>query len=175
VVAAEEETKPSPDNLIPLSINADGSPFIGANGEDGYKVGWRMSSKDSGGVEKQITDEYSSKVAVTGYMPIKSGDTIHLTNISMHRTDSSAPNKYSYISIFKNDFSVLESALVPNINTTNHGYLFGEALLEMDSDGYVTSFTLVDAYNNLKDGGYLRISAPNITNKSAITVDEEID
>ena len=152
-------------NQIPLSINADGSQFVGTNGEDGYKLDYRMNSS---GVETAATG-----VGVTGYIPIKTGDTVYLKNLLMHRTNNSGVYTHSYITLFKSDFSLLISSKVPIISSSLD-YLFGDSFT-VDTDGYVTSFQLTDKYNSFKDGGYLRISAPGMSSKSIITINEPID
>lgn len=152
-------------NQIPLSINADGSQFVGTNGEDGYKLDYRMNSS---GVETAATG-----VGVTGYIPIKTGDTVYLKNLLMHRTNNSGVYTHSYITLFKSDFSLLNSAKVPQISSS-FDYLFGDSFM-VDADGYVTSFQLTDKYNSFKNGGYLRISAPGMSSKSVITINEPID
>lgn len=47
IVTVNEEIKDEPvtpnTNLLPLAVNADGTPFVGTNGEDGYKLGYRIS------------------------------------------------------------------------------------------------------------------------------------
>lgn len=156
-------------NQIPLSINADGSQFVGTNGEDGYKMGYRMNSNSTETEESA----HVATLGVTGYIPIKTGDIVYLKNLQMHRTNNSGVYTYSYITLFKNDFSALISCKVPQIST-NFEYLFGDSFT-VDADGYVTSFQLVDKYGSFKNGGYLRISAPGMSNKSIITINEPID
>ena len=74
---------PEPDviiNLIPISTNADGTPYVGTNGEKGYKVDSRLSG--SSGDEKT-----QSGCCVTGFMKINDPDErIYIKNIALHAT-----------------------------------------------------------------------------------------
>lgn len=160
------------NNQIPKSINADKTEFIGPNGEDGYKIGYRMNS--SGGETSLEGTSSASIVGVTGYIPIKTGDTIYLKDIQIDRTSDSGPNTYSYISLFKSDFTSVLSAKVANITDTS-AYIFGDAGLVTDSENRVVSFQIVDKYNTFKNGGFLRISGPYLNDNSIITINEPID
>ena len=68
-------------NQIPLSINSDGTDFVGENGEDGYKVGYRLSTSSG-------NESAQSGISVTGFIPVSSGDVIRIKNIDP--TDSNA-------------------------------------------------------------------------------------
>ena len=75
----EPDTPPSTyTNQIPLSTNSDGTEFIGENGEDGYKVGYRIST--STGEEKTSTVE---GMALTGFIEIPNGATIYIKNVDV--------------------------------------------------------------------------------------------
>lgn len=63
-------------NQIPISTNEDGSLFVGTNGEEGFKTGYRLSSAD--GVEKA-----QAGVEVTGYIPVTYQDIIYSKNITI--------------------------------------------------------------------------------------------
>lgn len=161
-------------NQIPLSINADKTQYVGHNGEDGYSMGYRMNSS---GTEAKLTDASVNIVGVTGYIPVKTGDTIYLKNLRMNKNNENADsgaNTHSYISVFLGDFSKLLSIKPSNVSS-DVAYIFGDNLLTADSNGYVTSFKLVDKYDNLKNGGYIRISAPGMSANSVITVNEPIE
>ena len=153
-------------NQIPLSINADGNQYVGTNGEDGYKMGYRLNSN---GVETTTT--YTT-VGTTGYIPIKTGDTIYLKNLKMHRTNTGGVADATYIAIFKSDFTKNNSSKLVSIGSSMD-YLYDNFV--MDGNGYVTSFQIVDTYNNFKNGGYIRISADGMSSASVITVNQPIE
>lgn len=75
IVSDEPETEPKYINQIPLSVNADGSEYIGTNGEDGYKVGYRVNSS---GNELAV-----SGMCCTGYIPYTTGQVIRLKNVTI--------------------------------------------------------------------------------------------
>ena len=161
--------KPKYNNQIPLSITSSKTEFVGNNGEDGYKMGYRMNSS---GAETQVTDSSSNTVGVTGYIPIKTGDTVYVKNLLMHKTDESGANTHCYITVFKSDFSKLLSIKAAKAGSSE-AYIFGESFT-VDGNGYITSFQIVDKYNNFTNGGYLRISAPGMSADSIITINEPI-
>lgn len=157
---------PKYTNRIPLSINADGSQYVGTNGEDGYKMGYRLNSS---GVETTTT--YTT-VGTTGYIPIKTGDTVYLKNLKMHRTNTGSVADATYIAIFKSDFTKNNSSKLVNIGSSM-AYLYDN--FAMDENGYVTSFQIADTYDHFKNGGYIRISADGMSSASVITVNEPIE
>lgn len=63
---------PTYTNQIPLSVNADGSEYVGANGEDGYNTGHRVNSS---GAEVAQTG-----MCCTGYIQYNS-QTMRLDNV----------------------------------------------------------------------------------------------
>ena len=65
-------------NVLPLAINSDGTLFVGANGEKGYKTGCRISSS---GVEKD-----SDRNNCTGFISCKAGDIVRMKNITIETT-----------------------------------------------------------------------------------------
>ena len=162
-------SKPKYTNQIPLSITSSKTEYVGTNGEDGYKMGYRMNSS---GTETQVTDSSSGTVGVTGFIPIKTGDTVYIKNLLMHKTDESGANTHCYITVFKSDFSKLLSVKASRVSSSE-SYIFGDSFI-VDGNGYVTSFQIVDRYNNFANGGYLRISAPGMSNQSVITINEPI-
>ena len=75
-----DEPTPSYTNWIPLSVNADGSEYVGHNGEDGYSVGYRTNSR---GVEVQ-----QSGMCCTGFIKYTAGQTIRLKNVTIAGTST---------------------------------------------------------------------------------------
>lgn len=62
-------------NQIPLSVNADGSSYVGINGEKGYTVGYRISSS---GVESQVEG-----MCCSGYIPCTAGQVVRMANVTI--------------------------------------------------------------------------------------------
>ena len=67
--------EPSYTNLLPLAVDANGNAYVGTNGEDGYKEGYKISV--SGGGESS-----ASGYKVTGFIPVSYGETLYFKNIS---------------------------------------------------------------------------------------------
>ena len=140
-----------PNNLIPQSINADGSSFIGSNGEDGYISGFRLSST---GTLKEATNH-----SVTGFIPVISGDTIIFKNIKYKLGQAN-----NYIAFYKYENNTMTHIYSCNSESfTNYYYIFFDC--ETDENNYLTKFTLGD------NAGYthMRVSALNLDNTSVIT------
>ena len=147
----EVKSGPSYTNLLPKAINADGTPYIGNNGEKGYKTGWRLNSSR---VEKEAAGR-----CCTGFIPVKYNDTVRFKNI---RNDGVNLNGYIYF--YPNDF------------TTNAGIMYEYAF-----DGSVFEFVPnnIKGFNsanaNANSGcAYMRISTHVIDDTSIVTVNEEI-
>lgn len=70
---------PTYTNWIPRSVNADGTDYIGHNGEDGYSAGYRINSS---GVESA-----QAGMCCMGFIPY-AGETIYLKNATISGTKS---------------------------------------------------------------------------------------
>lgn len=82
ITAVAEVPKPAYNNLLPLSVNADGSDYRGTNGEDGYKSGYKMST--STGNESSTSGAWCS-----GFMEIEGNEsTISIANITLSSAGS---------------------------------------------------------------------------------------
>lgn len=73
ITAVAEEVVSNPTNQIPISIKADGNPYVGTNGEKGYKLNTRLRSS---GEEAALNG-----ASVTGFIPAKKGDTLYMTGM----------------------------------------------------------------------------------------------
>lgn len=89
-------------NQLPLATNADGTLFIGPNGEKGYKPGYRI--KSSNGAEEASTDTYC-----TGFIPIKYGDTIEIQDIGL------ISNRYNSAVLYDSNHQYLIGTLFSNL------------------------------------------------------------
>jgi hypothetical protein len=145
-------------NMIPLSINADGSQFVGTNGEDGYKTGFRLNSSGA---------EASAPVfSVTGFIPVKYGDVVRFKNISY--APGVEDDSGNYLVVYKSDFTHITSVKSSALTETH--YVFKPVTTD-DSTGYITSVTMADPTLGY---AYLRISAKTLNADSIITVNQEI-
>lgn len=159
--------KPKYTNQIPLSINSDGSQYTGTNGEDGYKPGYRLNSSG--------TETAASGMGVTGFISVKAGDIVYLENIKASLTATGGTNEYTYLTLYNSGFANKRSQKfnVIGSNLNNLTYLYDN--FTTDSDGYVTSFRIVDSYNDMGGNGYIRISAAGLDNNSIITINQPIE
>lgn len=149
---------PSYTNQIPLSINADGTQFVGSNGEAGYKRGYRLNSSG--------TETADSDSAVTGFIKAKAGQTVYFRNLSY------APGVDSgneYIVIYNENFECLQP-IRPINGLANLTYLISGYTL--DDSGNLASMTLTDTYSN--GVSYIRISDYDLDDSVLITVNEPI-
>lgn len=154
-------------NQIPLSINSDKSQYVGTNGEDGYKMGYRLNSS---GTE---TSGAISSVGVTGFIPVKKGDVVYFKNIKMSKTATGGVHEQAYISMYDGSFTK-KSSKKPSTITSSDSYLYDNFVT--DANGYITSFLIVDKYSDIVgSGGYMRISADGMSANSIITVNEPIE
>ena len=144
-------------NQISLSINADGTEYVGENGEDGYKRGYRLNSS---GVEAE-----NPKQNVTGFMPAKDGDTIYFKNVNYIPGVEGA-----YIAIYDSEFNCISSMQSQGLTGGSNYYISSYTVDE--ATGCITSATLYEKYP--VGIAYVRVSAIDLDSASIITVNEEI-
>jgi hypothetical protein len=136
-------------NVLPLALAADGTSVYN---EIGYKANTRWSS--SGNSEMEMTGAY-----LTGWIPCKIGDTVYLKNVTMPNADGS----YCLVHQFNNSFTTA----VQNSNAT---YMSKSWNAVWDADGNLTQFTPANTVTTT----HIRIQCGGITEKSIITINEEI-
>lgn len=120
-------------NLVPASIDTDGSIF---NGGLGYLVGYRLSSS---GATKEAA--YN---AVTGFIPAKAGDVVRITGCGWYHQ-----NAGNYLCAYKADFTFLGAV-------TSSGVTYSTKVWDSVSiDGVLATVTLAD----VADIAYIRASA----------------
>lgn len=145
-------------NQIPLSVDSDGTPFVGSKGEIGYTTG--MLSISGGTVN---TDDKYNNRQTTGFIPINKGDILYFQNYEF--TPGDGTNDAGFC-VYKSDFSLMSGTTEQS--SGSYGYLF---TCEAYDSGYLKTVTITDKYNNgLK---YIRFAAPNMS-KAIITVNEPI-
>lgn len=158
--------KPKYTNQIPLSINADGSQFVGTNGEDGYKTGYRLNSS---GTE---TGTNSATNAVTGYIKCTPTSVIRFKNVPMNYKTSNG----AYIAIYDSSFTkIVSQKIMDGMQTEDKGVTFdanGNVLQVHNPSQFAYKYGAGGSQNKI---AYIRVSADSITTSSIVTVDEEID
>ena len=134
-------------NYITTSINADGTQYLGTNGEKGYKVGYRLSS--SGG------ESTEANLAITGFMPVKANYTIYFKNTAIKM----GSNDHSYGRVVVYDGSFTQIANGASLNMSNNL----TTSYTTDEDGYLNSLTLDSKVKNLANAAYIRVSYHYLT------------
>lgn len=136
-------------NQIPISINADGSLFVGANGESGYKTGYRLSLSSGG-------ETADSDYECTGFIPVKYGDVIRIKNV-----DFTIENATNFVTYDANK----------NPIKSNNSY-YGGQLKVFETEGVALNTNLLPTLT--EDLAYIRIGSKSITSESILTVNQEI-
>lgn len=144
----EVDNGPSYTNKLPLAINADGTPYVGDNGEKGYRVGYRYSA--SSAAEKAATG-----YDVLGFIPAKAGDIIRIANATQI-TASNDGSDYCSAYFFTSTFA----------KTTGTISMITSAVYENG----IASWT-IPSYNDI---AYFKITLKGVTADTIITVNEEI-
>ena len=156
-----DSSKPAYVNLIPISINSDGTPY---NNGQGWKTGYRLNSS---GVEKEATDN-----EVTGFISAKYGDIVYLQNVNWNRTVNS-----NYIWCYDSSFNPITYMYGDEINSTivnSGGAIVG-------TDNILNAFIVNETFftkktsSDLASVAYIRLSCAEISNNSIITVNEPIE
>lgn len=152
----EVEAGPSYTNVLPLAINADGTPYVGNNGEKGYKTGYRLNSSRA---EVQAANR-----CCTGFIPIKYNDTVRLKNIK-NPIDG---NINGYFHFYGSNF------------TDKTGMMY-EPTGVLDGSEYIIVPSQLSSAEGYESGtnatnktAYMRISTGVINDTSIITINEEI-
>lgn len=156
--------KPKYDNQIPLSIKSDGSQYVGDNGEDGYRVAYRLNSS---GAEVAVA---SGSVNVTGFIPVKKGDTVYLDGPEISLTATGSHNDYTYLQFYNSSFTHELGGKGTQLGSIS--YVINNIIT--DANGFITSFYIEDRYNDFTPG-YMRISAKGVNANAVITVNQPIE
>lgn len=160
----DEPEEPSYINLLPLSIAADGSLY---NGGQGWNTGFRLNSS---GVEVAL-----SGMEVTGFIPVKHGDTVYLSGVGW---DVNSGNmSQTYVWAYDASFNPLAYAIAVDIYNGAHPL---PATASRDDNGCLTKF-VVDSefipytpFGSLSSVAYIRLNCESITTDSIITVNQPI-
>ena len=161
-----EAGRPIGVNMIPLSVNADGTPFVGTNGEAGYKSGWRLNS--AGG---EIAQE---NLFCTGFMPVETGDTISLHNVGWSANQSD--NYLCNLVLYDEQFQKIGNASADKFKASApeiEGVVSGGRFSRYDVGDGATSYThLVGFQIDVAGAKYLRLGAYFLSATSSVMVAE---
>ena len=151
----EVESGPAYTNVLPLAINADKTPYVGNNGEKGYKTGYRLNSSRA---EREAADR-----CCTGFIPVKNTDVVRWKNIKKPIDN----NLNGYVHFYASDFTTATGMMGESPNWGDAEYVFTPAQLT-NAPGYVSGTNAIDST------AYMRISTGIIDDTSIITINEEI-
>lgn len=152
-------------NLVPTSIDTDGSIYQGT----GYLQNYRVNSS-------YILTAFKNLVT-TGYIPYKQGDIIRMCDVSWIPEDFGETDNtdlYCYIAFYDKDFNGLGSVNA----TVNGGASFGicgalESAHHVTTDNFgVTTFNMY--FTDESQIAYFRISAYGYGGDMIVTTNEEI-
>lgn len=152
-VATEIVIEPSYTNLLPLAVDASGSPY---NGGKGYKSGYKMST--GSGNESATTGAYCS-----GFMPISDiYDYIRVKNITLSETAN--VNNFTFYDASKTKIGVSTAngtAGAFHVSIENEG----NGVYKCRPSSFVSTSTPI---------AFFRFSCGGITDETIVTVNEEI-
>lgn len=163
---------PKYTNLLPLAIGSDGKPY---NGGKGWKAGTRLNSS---GAESTSS---ATEIEVTGFIPVKNGDVIYLSGITMN--NGTYANQ-TYMWLYDSSFTKMNGRyrLFSQWSTETMNTLKSQGLIDMDENGNITKLTVQNNVfytgsdlADLANAAYFRISCEHIDDNSIITVNEPIE
>lgn len=151
-VAEETAVTPSYKNWLPLSVDADGNDYVGDNGEDGYRAGYKLSNSSATG-ESSVVGAY-----VSGFIPVSASDEIRIKNITLH-SGINVNNIFFYDALKEKVYSATgtEGQFNPGV--------------EIDGDVYYFASSRFTAETNI---AFFRFSCGGITEETIVTINEEI-
>lgn len=151
-----DPSAPSYTNLLPSAIDTDGSIYNGVGWKEGYRI-------NGSGEPEEINGSY-----LTGFIPIKMGDIVHLKNVKWQYGVttglSSANQRVSF-------YDANKTQLAQATGTSLGGVLSGVK----DDNNIWTQFTVQNWSGvDLANAAYFRLNCAEISGDSIITVNEEI-
>ena len=131
-------------NVLPLAIHSDGTPFVGADGQKGYKTGVRISGSSGG-------ETIQADCMATGFIALRCGEKAIVKNITLHSNEN-----YNVLNFYDESF-------VKVGNTTVDGNL-----VDKPSSGvYVIQPHVMSGAESVR---YIRFSCETISENTVITV-----
>lgn len=152
-----ENNTPTYTNVLPLAINADGTPYVGTNGEKGYKTGWRLNSSR---VEKEAEGR-----CCTGFIPVKYTDTVRFKNIKSPLNG----NINGYVHFYGSDFTSNTGMAFEPVGRDGSEWSFVPCEVQTNWPSYASA-----NINATDKTAYMRISTGIIDDTSIITINEEV-
>ena len=166
VVAVQTVVTPTYNNLIPTSINADGTPY---NGGQGWKANTRLNSS---GVETS-----QDGIEVIGFIPFTLGDTAYFKNMTLIGGSGSSVANNQYVAFYDASF-----AKIANTRFSDAMLSSASTTYTADASNNLTSLALDYGIFNFMGLGnvsgnakYFRICAEEINSNSIITLNEPIE
>lgn len=152
--ATEKAGEPHYTNWLPLSVDADGSDFVGAHelGGDGWEYGYKISG--SSGNPSAIDGAY-----VSGFIPITPRDQIRIKNIAIYPAVST--NNIVFYDENKVKMYSATTGAAPTFNPS----------VKIEGDVYRFSGALFTEATNI---AFFRFSCGGITEETIVTINEEI-
>ena len=151
-----DPSAPSYTNLLPSATDTDGSIYNGVGWEKGYRLG-------SNGAPSGQNDSY-----LTGFIPIKFGDVVHLKNVKWQNGVTTGLNSGNQrISFYDANKAHLGQANAIGLGGTLSGV--------KDANNIWTQFTVKNWSGvDVGSAAYFRLNCAEISGDSIITVNEEI-
>lgn len=158
VITAKAQQRPDFTNLVPLSINADGTDFY-IDG-DGYDNGAYVNSSGVTGTHKGGT--------ATGYISVPAG----VKTIRIAGEGLSIDREYTRIAFYDANFKLISNIPYKNMGVLHStGVYYSGQLIQEDS----TLLTFrVTANTNGRNGVYMRVCTVGDGAELVVTVNEEI-
>lgn len=152
-VAEEAVVEPSYTNVLPLSVKADNTPYIGDNGEDGYNTNKKISVSSG--------SESTASACVSGFIKLPEGvqSNIHIKNITV--SSSASINNLVFYNASKEKtkgYAGVAGAFNSAVTVTNGVYLIKTS----------------EWFTNDEIPVYFRFSCGEITEDTIVTINEEI-
>lgn len=151
-----DPSAPSYTNLLPSATDTDGSIYNGV----GYASGQRLNSS---GAAEGYNGSY-----LTGFIPVKMGDVVHLKNVKWQNGVTTGLNSGNQRVSFYDANKV-------HLGQTNAIGLGGTLSGVKDANGIWTQFTVKNFSGvTLDNAAYFRLNCAEISGDSIITINEEI-
>ena len=138
-------------NVLSLAVDANGNDFVGANGENGYKTGYRLRTTGA--------ESAQENACVTGFIPCDDiYAKIRMKNYTLYYPDQqdTLVDRIAYYN--SNKELVLQHAIFTSVSG-------------VENDGEVL---IIKPYVQIAEMAYFRISTGVINEDTIITIDEEI-
>lgn len=145
-------------NLLPLSVDKSGNPYVGTNGEKGYKTKVKIST--SSGDESAVT---ATDSCASGFIKLPEGkqSQIRIKNVTLSDYTGGTINNivfYKADKTLQKGVGGIAGAFNPKVTVSNGVYLF-------ETKNWFTADALPV---------YFRFSCEKITDETIVTIDQEI-